>query len=457
MDPDELLRLLDLGATPPPPTPQHPPPGTPTGPPGTPSPTALEIDAWGMRRGRDLLSDHAALRAAGVTGEEAADFFAAAFDPDPRLAPDCADPRRRAFVTGLLAAPDARLLREQTRLDDAASEVAAAHFALRYARLGKEADAAENTAEPAAIELKAEVAASRATAGARGEVAEFRAAVEALGARPGGAGIADPRAAAELFRRVRADPALRRVCDLAGRFRRVARSRQSRKATDCGGTSGVTLGGDIGRLVPAELARLALPELELDALLRLSEGRSLSWDRTGREPVGRGPVVVCCDESGSMEGGRSDAAKALALALAWVAGHQNRWCALVAYSGDTGERLLALPPGRRDPAAVLTWLSGFLGGGSSIDVPVRELPRMFADLGAPRGRTDAVFVTDALCRLPEAVRRDFLAWKQSARVRLTTLVVGGAGPGDLAAASDECHRVNDLSPDSPEAGRVLSL
>ena len=158
-----------------------------------------------------------------------------------------------------------------------------------------------------------------------------------------------------------------------------------------------------------------------------------------------------------MEGERSSAAKALALALAWVAQHQNRWCALVAYSGDTGERLLALPPGRRDPAKLLEWLSGFLGGGSSIDVPVRELPRMLAELGAPRGRTDAVFVTDALCRLPEAVRRDFLAWKRAARVRLTTLVVGGAGPGDLAAVSDECHAVNDLSPDSPAAGRVLSL
>jgi len=41
-------------------------------------------------------------------------------------------------------------------------------------------------------------------------------------------------------------------------------------------------------------------------------------------------------------------AKALALAMAWVARMQKRWCALVAYSGDSGERVLALPPGRWD-------------------------------------------------------------------------------------------------------------
>jgi uncharacterized protein with von Willebrand factor type A (vWA) domain len=47
-----------------------------------------------------------------------------------------------------------------------------------------------------------------------------------------------------------------------------------------------------------------------------------------------------------MAGDKVHTAKALALALAWIARQQKRWCGLVAYSGDSGERLLALPPGR---------------------------------------------------------------------------------------------------------------
>jgi uncharacterized protein with von Willebrand factor type A (vWA) domain len=64
--------------------------------------------------------------------------------------------------------------------------------------------------------------------------------------------------------------------------------------------------------------------------------------------VGKGPIIVSIDESGSMIGEKAHTAKALALALAWIARQQHRWCGLVAYSGDSGERLLPLPPGRWD-------------------------------------------------------------------------------------------------------------
>jgi uncharacterized protein with von Willebrand factor type A (vWA) domain len=167
-------------------------------------------------------------------------------------------------------------------------------------------------------------------------------------------------------------------------------------------------------------------------------------------------VIVCIDESGSMEGDKARTAKALALALAWVARHQRRWCALVAYSGDSGERLLALPPGRWDESRLLDWLAAFLGRGSDIDVPVREMPRMYADLKAPPGVTDLVFVTDARCRLPAEVKNHFLKWKASARARLVTLVVGSEA-GDLAHVSDEIHAVRTLAPDADAVGRVLSL
>jgi uncharacterized protein with von Willebrand factor type A (vWA) domain len=300
-------------------------------------------------------------------------------------------------------------------------------------------------------------AVGRAVAEAGREVGELREAAAALGLGPGEPGAGDPRAVAALFRRVRGDPALRRICELAGRFRRVAQSRQRRKATHgLDDVVGVEPGGDVGRLLPAELARLVVPELELDALRRVAERQALCREYHAVEPVGKGPVVVCVDESGSMQGEKAHTAKALGLALAWVARRQRRWCALVAYSGDSGERLLALPPGRWDEAGLADWLAAFIGKGSDIDVPVRELPAMFAVLKAPAGATDVVFVTDARCRLPAAVTRDFLAWKASARARLVTLVLDSP-PGDLAAVSDEVYQARSLAPESDAVGRVLSL
>ncbi|MBP3956877.1 hypothetical protein J8F10_16520 [Gemmata sp. G18] len=460
MDPNEMLKLLDLGAKP---------ARAPTGPEpravdaaglgNSLHPTALEVDAWGLRRGRDLVAESDRLRRTGADALGAADFFAAAFDPDPRLRDGCADARRYRFLEALLGTPEYRALHAATRLDDTASALAAGHFAEQFAALpapgtpGAHGAAGPST-EPEGATLRA---ASKALVGAVREVTELKETAAALGLGPGAPGSNDPRAIAELFRRVRDDPGLRAICALAGRFRRVARARQrARTGPGFDDTVGVEPGGDVGRLLPSELVKLVIPELELDALRRVTERQSLCRAHRSVEPVGRGPIVVVVDESGSMEGAKVHAAKALALALAWVARHQRRWCALVAYSGASGERLLGLPPGRWDGGALCDWLGAFIGRGSDLDLPLEELPRMYRDLGAPPGATDLVLVTDARVRIPADLRTRFGAWRRAARVRALGLVVGSA-PGDLGAACDEVHVVPALDPTGPAVGRVLAL
>ncbi|OWK34221.1 hypothetical protein [Fimbriiglobus ruber] len=461
MDPKELLKLLDLDGRPP----DRPvdsgavvavPAAAATADAG---PTALVVDAWGLRRGRDLLAESDRLKRAGTDVFAAADFFTAAFDPDPRLTESCVDSRRHQFLTHLLGTPEYRALHVATRLDDTAAGIAATHFAEQFASLKPE-DPTEAASWPGGTpgdEMATLLAVGRAMAEAGKEVAALHDAAAGLGMGPGTPGHHDPAAVAALFKRVRGDPALRRICDLAGRFRRVAQSKQRMKVTHgLDDVVGVEPGGDVGRLLPAELAKLVVPELELDTLRRIVERAALCREHHAVEPAGKGPVVVALDESGSMAGEKIHTAKALALALAWIARHQRRWCALIAYSGDSGERLLPLPPGRWDETKLLDWLAGFIWCGSDIDVPVREMPRMYAALKAPPGVTDLVFVTDARCRLPADIQKGFLEWKRSVQARLTSLVVDNP-PGDLGAISDEVHAVRSLAPDAAAVGRVLSL
>jgi uncharacterized protein with von Willebrand factor type A (vWA) domain len=484
MDRDDLLRLLDLDGRDEPGEPAAddllaPAPSTP---PAATSPHALEVDEWGCRRGRGLLAEHPALGLRGIEEEAMADFHTAAFVPDPQLTPGCVDPLRHQFVAQLLETPEYHALHATTMLNEAAAALAAVRYAEQFAALheerreekSEETEAGEETPRetlplrpggtarrhegPGPGEEMAVIrAVGRALAEATAEVAECRDAAAALGMGPGAPGTTDPRAIAALYRRVRSSPTLRKVCAQAGRFRRLAQSKQRQKATHgLDDVVGVELGGDVGRLLPGELARLVLPECELDALRRLAERQAMQRLYRATEPAGQGPILVTVDESGSMAGEKAHTAKALALALAWIARRQRRWCGLVAYSGDTGERLLALPPGRWDEAAVMDWIEPFLGGGSDLDVPVRELPRIYRDLRAPAGRTDVICLTDAVCHIPPRHREPFLAWKQAARARLITLVVGSE-PGDLAAVSDEVHRVAALDPADEAVGRVLSL
>ncbi len=309
MDPKDLLKMLDLDGRP---------PDTPKAsgviaadaaepaPPADASPTALDVDAWGLRRGRDLVAESERLRKAGTDEFAAADFFTVAFDPDPKLAASCIDRRRHQFVAQLLDTPEYHALHAATRLDDTAAGIAATHFAEQFAQLKKEdtkdhaGGAAGGPGDALGEEMATLRAVGRAVAEAGKEVGELHEATAALGMGPGSPGSNDPRAVAELFKRVRGDPTLRRICELAGRFRRVAQSKQRMKATHgLDDVVGVEPGGDVGRLLPAELAKLMIPELELDTLRRIAEREALCREHHAVEPVGKGPVIVCLDESGS--------------------------------------------------------------------------------------------------------------------------------------------------------------
>ena len=468
MDPNELLKLLDLSAKPAcPPDGAKPTPitGTTTTDTEEPkSPTALALDEWGLRRGRDLVAESERLRKSGTDAFAAADFFGAAFEPEPKLMESCADPRRHEFLAQMLDTPEYRALHADTRLDDTAAAIAAGHFAEQFAKLKKE-DTKETVGGSAPTEsegdLTREMAALRAigkaVVEAGKEVSDLKDAATAMGMGPGQPGSNDPRAIAELYKRVRNDPGLRKISELAGRFRRVSQSKQRQKVSHgLDDVVGVEPGGDIGRLLPSELVRLAVPELELDTLRRIVERQALCRELHAIEPVGKGPILVVCDESGSMEGAKAHTAKALALALAWVARQQRRWCGLIAYSGKSGERLLALPPGRWNETALCDWLSAFIGHGSDLDLPIEELPRMYKEIGAPLGVTDVIFLTDARARIPADLRARFLAWKQQTQARVVSLVIDNP-PGDLALVSDEVHSVRSLDPAADAVGRVLSL
>jgi len=157
-----------------------------------------------------------------------------------------------------------------------------------------------------------------------------------------------------------------------------------------------------------------------------------------------------------MHGEKVHTAKALALAMAWIARQQRRWCGLVAYSGDSGQRLLALPPGRWNEIAVMDWLDAFIGYGSSLDVPIKELPDYYCKLGAPQGQTDVILITDALCHIPSEAKLRFLDWKRQVQARVISLIIEST-PGDLRDISEEVHEVHSLSVTEGAVERVLSI
>ena len=414
---------------------------------------AIEVDDWGNRRGSELLESSKRLQMLRLPREAIIDFHAVAFEPDPKLQTNCNDESRLQFLQQLMETTEFQSLHAATQLHPCASEIAATAFAEQFAAQLKD----EPTQDENEKEFSNLRAIGKALTQAEDEVELAFETAAAFGMGKGSPGSNDASRIGEIYKRVRSSKVLHSICNLAGRFRRLAQSKQRQKLKNgFDETVGLKTDSDLGRILPQELVALLDPVLEQDVLRRFVERQLWCMEFQGSEPVGKGPIILVLDESGSMAGERNHAAKALALALAWIARQQKRWCVLVAYSGDSGERILPLPVGKWDEELLMDWLEAFIGMGSDLDIPISEMPRIYSELKAPKGKTDLIFVTDAICTIHPKVVKLFKDWKKSVQARLITLVIDSE-PGDISAISDEVHQIKALAISETNVGKVLSL
>jgi uncharacterized protein with von Willebrand factor type A (vWA) domain len=363
------------------------------------------------------------------------------------------DDSRLKFLQQLMETNEFQGLHTSTQMHSCASEIAATAFAEQFA--------AQSAKPPSQDKDQNEFsnlrAIGKALAQAEEEVELAHESAAALGFGKGQLGSNDAKRIGAIYKRVRSSKMLHKICNLAGKFRRLAQAKQRQK-TKHGFDEilGLKADNDLGRMLPQELVALLDPVLEQDVLRRFMERQLWCREFQGSEPVGKGPIIICLDESGSMVGERNHAAKALALALAWIARQQKRWCALIAYSGDSGERILPLPLGKWDEVALMDWLEAFIGQGSDLDVPVREMPKFYESLKAPKGKTDLIFLTDAACNISSKLAKIFIDWKRSVQAKLITLVIDSE-PVDLVKISDEVHRIRSVDVSEYGVERILSL
>jgi uncharacterized protein with von Willebrand factor type A (vWA) domain len=180
------------------------------------------------------------------------------------------------------------------------------------------------------------------------------------------------------------------------------------------------------------------------------------------QKLGQGPIIVCIDESGSMGGNKIQTAKAIALSMGWIARYQKRWIVFVSFSGGTEGVLYTFPPNKTwDDDMLCEWLLHFYGGGTDLDVPLDTLPTKYwpqlLEQGLPKGKTDVIFITDAIVHAPDKMIEKFNKWKKDENVRAISLIIGTGNAGDMAKVSDEWHMVNNLEIGQTAIDNILSI
>lgn len=249
-----------------------------------------------------------------------------------------------------------------------------------------------------------------------------------------------------LARALSSSERLQRLAREAGRMRRIAALKQRTK-TDASRDelSRLETGVDLARVLPSELVGLRHPLLRKDTLRRLAEGTLCQYRIVGAEVLGRGPLVVCIDNSSSMEGARETFAKAVALALLDVALRQRRACRVVIFNHTVVRVDDWTAP--IDSASLLASLEPEPAGGTDFVAP------LLAALDAIRARptlrrADVVLVTDGECAVDEAFVDEWRCARRAAEATCYAVHIGGAVPDVLAQLADTTLSLPDLAPTS---------
>jgi uncharacterized protein with von Willebrand factor type A (vWA) domain len=310
----------------------------------------------------------------------------------------------------------------------------------------------DRLADPKAIRMRAELrnSLSRAIEGGRvGEIAdrleEYDAASAAWGDDP-----ADPMRLPiderlALFRRFCDDPKLRSATAMLGRLRnRAAGAHRALTPAAPARIAGIRLGDDLSRLLPAETALAAEPLLASEFERRYAESELATYRIEERAEPERGPVVVCLDESSSMEGDREIAAKAAALAVLQVAADDGREGALIEFADAEHLRVTRWGARERNPVATADVLGHFWGGGTDFSAPLAAALELIEGERRLAG-ADLLMVTDGDASISDEVRDRVVAARDGELgVRLFVVAVG-TDPGPLEPIAERVWRIDELT------------
>jgi len=211
-----------------------------------------------------------------------------------------------------------------------------------------------------------------------------------------------------LAEEVAADSKFRAIAERFGRIKVISkRCQRLRSRHDAAEIASIELGRDIERMLPTELARLRNPLTALDWKRRFVEGTLMQYRLEENRPKGRGPIVACVDESGSMGGYPNEWAKAVLLALRGIAHAQGRSFAVVHF-GDhcssspdgisdeaPGIAVRRFPGGKMTAEDTLAMARHFFSGGTDFDVPLTKAMEILDESEFEKG--DLIFITDGEC------------------------------------------------------------
>ena len=246
-----------------------------------------------------------------------------------------------------------------------------------------------------------------------------------FGNEPGQDGYTSAEQKLAIAQKIKDNPKLKQIAEMAGRFRREARKQQAhKKKPGPDELTDIECGNDLGRVVPSELMMLGDEVGEMIFFKKYLERGLIQYKLEEAPHEKRGPIVVCIDNSSSMAGLPELWSKAICLAMTQLATDQHRAVQIIHFNTNVAQTD-TFPVGEINPEQLLDSCAFFSGGGTAYE-PAFEKAFSTIMEGVDSGfkKADVVFITDGICNIDPNTLEKLKEEKAKSEASVYSIVIG---------------------------------
>lgn len=248
----------------------------------------------------------------------------------------------------------------------------------------------------------------------------------------------------DAIERIRRSKKLNKLTDLVGKFKESAITEQKKKAKHGAvEIKSVTVGDKIQDTLPSDRMNLCNDVTKKDFYRRMTEHQLMTYSKESHKQKNKGPIIVCVDTSGSMEGDREIWSKALTVGVLEVAQMQKRDFACIIYSSHADDPII-IKKDEIAPQKIIDCAEHFHDGGTDFQSPLSKALELIKD--SRFSAADIIFITDGDCCVSDSFCRKFKQIKEEKEFKtLGVLVNMGRGHVSDASLKEFCDSITLVS------------
>lgn len=232
---------------------------------------------------------------------------------------------------------------------------------------------------------------------------------------------------------------VKKIMQQAGKFINTAKHKIMTRCKGNEDVIGIELGDDLQRILPTEIAQLALPEFEFLQTLKFVQKEMPQYEKESGESKTIGDIVVVLDESGSMKiDDNIVKAKALLFGIMEQAKHDKRKVQLIGFGGKT-EHYLVKDLTMEKLLDVISVFKNY--GDTCFEYPLSTAIDMCGK------HSDVIFITDGYAPISERLKADVEAAKENLNVKIITMQFGAVCNEELEKISSSFNTTWSLFTD----------